>query len=71
MIEATDFREDSLYSKVKEVERAYNHLRNEHPSWDINHILAVLNLGVSMWNTEHMNREMSASFSIKDTEKQG
>lgn len=36
MIETKDFKEDSLYSKVKEIERNYDYLRNEHPSWDIN-----------------------------------
>lgn len=70
MIETKDFQEDSLYSKVKEVERNYDYLRNGHPNWDINQILTILNFGVSMWNTEHMNRDLSASFSIKDTEKQ-
>lgn len=70
MIETKDFKEDSLYSKVKEVERNYGYLRNGHPSWDINQILTILNFGVSMWNTEHMNRDLSASFSITDAEKQ-
>ena len=38
--------------------------------WDINQILTILNFGVSMWNTEHMNRDLSASFNITDAEKQ-
>lgn len=70
MIETKDFQEDSLYSKVKEIERNYDYLRNGHPNWDINQILTILNFGVSMWNIEHMNRDLSASFSIKDVEKQ-
>lgn len=48
MIETKDFKEDSLYSKVKEVERNYDYLRNGHPSWDINQILTILNFGISM-----------------------
>lgn len=60
--------EDTLCDKVKEVEQAYDYLRNSHTGWDINQILTVLNFGVSMWNTEHMNRDLSASFTVKDAE---
>ena len=70
MIETKDFKEDSLYLKVKEVERNYDYLRKERPGLDINQILTILNFGVSMWNAEHMNKDLSASFSITDTEKQ-
>lgn len=70
MIETKDFKEDSLYSKVKEVECSYDYLRNGHPNLDINQILTILNFGVSMWNAEHMNKDLSASFSIADAEKQ-
>lgn len=61
-------KENTLCNKVKEVEQAYDYLRNNHPSWDINQTLTVLSFGVSMWNTEHMNKDLSASFTVKDAE---
>lgn len=61
-------KEDTLCDKVKEVEQAYDYLISNHHDWDINQILTVLNFGISMWNTEHMNRDLSASFTVKDAE---
>lgn len=62
-------KEDTLCDKVKEVEQAYTYLRDNHTGWDINQILTILNFGVSMWNTEHMNKDLSASFTMKEVEE--
>lgn len=62
-------KEDTLCDKVKEVEQAYAYLRDNHIGWDINQILTILNFGVSMWNTEHMNKDLSASFTMKEAEE--
>lgn len=61
-------KEDTLCDKVKEIEQAYDYLINNHHDWDINQILTILNFGISMWNTEHMNKDLSASFTVKDAE---
>lgn len=65
----TDNKEDSLFAKVKEVEDAYNYLRGNHIGWDVNQTLTVLNFSVSMWNAEHMNKDLSASFTMKEAEE--
>ena len=57
-----------IIDKVKEVEQAYDYLKDNHMDWDINQILTILNFGISMWNTEHMNKDLSASFTVKEAD---